>query len=98
GRRVAKGLDLTFDFEALCAIHSAGEGEITQIDFISAARKAHRERPYLSALRPQQRDNTGGFAAIFVAVGEQENLALTTVVRLCERRLQRGLDIGLFAV
>src|SRR5207244_9258998 len=96
--RVPKAFDLAFDFKALCAVHTSREGKIAEIDFISAAGKTHGKRPDLSTLRPQEGNDTRGLTAIFIAVGEQKNLALTILAHLRKRGLQRRLDIGLFAV
>src|SRR5262245_1749564 len=97
-RRITKALNLAFDFKALRAVHTSGQSKIAEIDFISAAGKTHGQRPDLSPLRPQEGNDTRGFAAIFIAVGEQKNFALTILAHLRKRGLQRRLDIGLFAV
>src|SRR4030095_515404 len=82
--RVPKAFDLAFDFEALCAVPPPGQGKIAEIDFISAAGKTYGQRPDLSTLRPQEGNDTRGFAAIFIAVREQKNFALTILSPLAQ--------------
>src|SRR5262245_53652063 len=97
-RRVTKTLDLSSDFKALCAVYTPGQAKITQINFISAAGKTHGQCPDLGTLRQQERNDSRGLAAIFIAVGEQKNFALTIIAHLREGGLQRRLNISLFPV
>ena len=97
-RRVAKTLDRTADFKPFGAVHLLRHDQVAEIDFVPATREAHRQRPDLRVLRAQQRNDPRGFAAIFVAVGDQQDPTLPPLADLSDRRLQRRLDIGLFAV
>jgi hypothetical protein len=96
------GLAHAFDhrphFEAFGTIDQARHHELFQIHFIASARETHRQRPDLDIVGAQERHDARRLAAVLVAVGNEQNLALASLADLRQRRLQRCLHVGFIAI
>ena len=97
-RRFPQAFDRAVNFESFGAVDLARQGKIAQIDFIAAARQTHRQCPNLYALTAQEWNDARGLAAIFIAVGDQQDFSLTPFADLRDSSLQRRLDIGFIAL
>ena len=92
-RRIAQRLYGAPHLEGLRAVHLLRQRQVAEINLVLPLSEADRQDPDRDSLRTDQRQHFRELAAIFVAVGNEQNPSLAPLADLGQGRLERCLEV-----